>query len=110
MVFLDKVYNDWEEIGRELEQVLELRAKFNIMAFTGQKAILEFGREEDRNELLEAQEIFLCKCTLTGRRWSLGVGTTESDFLKVRDRWIILKGIPFHSWLSETFKLLCSSF
>lgn len=30
--------------------------------------------------------------------------------MKVKDRWIIARGIPFHLWCSETFEYICSEF
>lgn len=89
---------------------LDLDGRFNLMAFSGDTSLAEFNCEADRNVILDAKEICLRDATLTCKRWSPGIGTVSSDHLKIKDRWVLLKGIPFHLWSSDVFDLVCSSF
>lgn len=103
-------YIDCEYASKELHGLLDLKGRFNLMAFSGDCTLAEFFCEEDRNSCLEAKEIYLKEATLAYKRWSPGIGTVSSEHLKIADRWILLKGIPFHLWHSEIFDLICSSF
>lgn len=105
----DNMKMNWEAAQEEMYHILALKGRFSLMAYAKNMALLEFMCESDRDTVLDAKEIYLSGGTLTSKRWSLGAGTLSQDHLKIRDRWIILQGIPFHLWSSEIFSLVCSS-
>lgn len=62
----------------------------------------------DRKALIDSQEVYFSNYTLTSRCWSPSTGYVPHDYLKIRDKWVTVKGVPFHLWCSESLKLLCS--
>lgn len=101
---------DWDVLKKEIQRAISIRGTFTIVAFSEKQALAEFGNEDDINEFLSSEEIYTSWCTLRCLKWSPRKGTVEPDYLKIRDRWVILKGIPFHLWSSEVFEAICEGF
>lgn len=94
----NKTMSDCELAGEAVMKILNLKERFIIPTFSNLKGLIEFACQgliefacqEDGDELLDAKEVFLHACTLANRHWSLGVGTIHLDFLKTKDRWVLL--------------------
>lgn len=100
---------NWKNVEDELSHVLKLRGTLTVMAISDNKALVEFANSVDRDELLDAEEVYLSFCNIKGRRWSPRVGTNCPELLKFHDRWIYMVGIPLHLWSSDVFALICSN-
>lgn len=107
---VDKRLSNWETFSSELHQALNFLGRFVLTTFSTNKALIEFATTMDGKALLDSQEVYLSNCTLTSRYWSPGSGSLSHEFLKVRDRWVTVKGVPLHLWCSESFDYLCSRF
>lgn len=96
IAIVDRKTVDWIELSTKLVQVLNLYGSFTITAYLDCKALIEFDTLSDRNALHETQNIYLSNCTLTSRSWSPGTGSLPSDMLKVKGKWVTIKGVPFY--------------
>lgn len=75
VISTDKPITSWEMVTSELNQVLNIRGTFSLLALTMQNALLEFASSSDRDELINEEEVYLSFCTVTSKRWSPRSGT-----------------------------------
>lgn len=101
---------DWGKVEVELKQILSLHGNFSLLALSETEALVEFANNKDRDELLDAEEIYPSNYNLKGKRWSPRVATMTPELLNCKNRWILMSGIPLYLWSSEVFDLICSSF
>lgn len=95
---------DWNEVLEEMHDVLELKGRFTVKAFSEDKALAEFACREDRDELVRAEELYLSNCTISGSIWHEKFGVAKDELKKTKDRWVYLIGMPFHQWSSVVFE------
>lgn len=96
--------DSWKGVEDDTYSLINRVGQFNITPYSLRSTLIEFACLKDRDELLDAGDIFARDCMLETTRWNPRIGTLDTNCFEVGDHWVFLHGLPMHLWITSTLE------